>query len=339
MVSAAEPDFGSAVQELRLEFGPKLEVERLGPDVGVIRAASPDVSEVAAACQKRPLVFVRHLTVELARIARADARSPAGVASAVRSALESTRAPVKLALQSWNSGPGWTGYSSGELSVYLADDLAKRGYSVSRAHEETVLSCCVSPAGVSVGLNRAGTSLSDWPGGRVRLSAGKEQVSRAEFKLEELFQAFPVPLPAQGHVLDLGASPGGWTRILRQRGLTAWAVDPAELDPRIAADPGVHHIRTTAGDFLRSSNQRFDAAVNDMRMDPVASCQVMLELAGRLNARSLAVITLKTGAHRPLETVRRCLKVLSAKYEVLHARQLHHNRREVTVVARCAAAP
>ena len=36
-----------------------------------------------------------------------------------------------------------------------------------------------------VGLNRLEDSLSDWPGGRMRLARGEERVSRSEFKLEE----------------------------------------------------------------------------------------------------------------------------------------------------------
>jgi 23S rRNA (cytidine2498-2'-O)-methyltransferase len=116
--------------------------------------------------------------------------------------------------------------------------------------------------------------------------------------------------------------------------MTVWAVDPGDLDPRIAVDPDVHHARTTAAEFFRSSEMRFDLAVNDMRMDPELSCRVMLDAASRLPAGALAIVTLKTGTHRPVETVQQCLKLLGRAYETVYARQLHHNRREVTVVAR-----
>jgi 23S rRNA (cytidine2498-2'-O)-methyltransferase len=71
-----------------------------------------------------------------------------------------------------------------------------------------------------------------------------------------------------------------------------------------------------------------------MRMDPVMTCQVMLDVAERLRPGALAVVTLKVGSRRPVETVRRCLALLRRRYAVVHARQLHHNRHEVTVVAR-----
>lgn len=332
--SVADESFGSAVQELRDEFSRTLEVERIGPDVGVLATTMPTVGDVADACRHRPLVFIRHLTVELARVARPEATDLGAVADAARSALAGNPVGAELAVQSWVSGPAKMGYGSGELSSRLTQDLSIHGFAVSRAGQRHTLSCCITPDGVSIGLNRTEDSLSDWPGGRVRLLRDDAQVSRSEFKLEELFKTFPIRLPAEGRAVDLGASPGGWTRILRRLGLRVWSVDPAALDPRIASEPGVHHVRTTAGEFFRSSTMRFDLAVNDMRMSPVLSCQVMLDAAPHLRPGAFAIVTLKTGTQRPVETVRRCLRLLGRAYEVAHARQLHHNRQEVTVVAR-----
>jgi 23S rRNA (cytidine2498-2'-O)-methyltransferase len=337
MFSVAEESFGLAVRELRDEFGKRLDVERMGPDVGVIATRTPEVGEVAAACAQRPLVFIRHLTVELARVPPAEATSIDAVVDVARSVVVGSLVGAKLAVQTWVSGAANVGYGSGELFGHLAQDLGKHGLSVSRAGEQHVLSCCIAPRGVSVGLNRAEESLSDWPGGRVRLSRDQAQVSRAEFKLEELLQVFRLRLPAEGCAVDLGASPGGWTRILRQRGMTVWAVDPGDLDRRIAADAGVQHARTTAGEFFRSSGMRFDLAVNDMRMDPMMSCEAMLDAAAHLRPGALAIVTLKLGTRRPVESVHRCLELLGRAYEVVHARQLHHNRHEVTVVARRGA--
>ena len=340
MFSVAEQSFGSAVRELRAEYGPKLHVERVAPDLGVIAAATPKVSEVAVACTSRPLVFIRHLTVEMARVARPEAADLAAVALAARSILAGNAVGAALAVQTWVSGSGAMGYGygSGELFGHLAQDLTAHGFSVSRAGQQHVLSCCITVNGVSVGLNRRADSLCDWPGGRVRLSRDDTQVSRAEFKLEELFQTFALRLPSRGRAVDLGASPGGWTRILRQHGLEVWAVDPGDLDARVAADRRVHHVRSTAGEFFRSCGTRFDLAVNDMKMDPMMSCQVMLTAAPHLRPGALAILTLKTGTYRPVETVHRCLTLLGRSYQVVHARQLHHNRQEVTVVGRRRAA-
>jgi 23S rRNA (cytidine2498-2'-O)-methyltransferase len=241
-----------------------------------------------------------------------------------------------LAVQAWVSGTPRIGYRSGELAQAVSRELAEAGFRVSRAGEPLVLSLCVTPHGVVLGLNATDDSLADWPGGRLRLARDRDQVSRAEFKLEELFHTFPVDLPGGGRALDLGASPGGWTRILRRHGLQVWAVDPGDLHPLLARDPKVHHERTTAGEFLRHTGIRFDLVVNDMRMDPLRSAEVMLDAASRTRKGGLAIVTLKTGTRHPVETVEtvdRCRALLERAYRIVFARQLQHNRHEVTVVA------
>ena len=125
---------------------------------------------------------------------------------------------------------------------------------------------------------------------------------------------------------------------MRERGLTVWAVDPGDLEGPVASDPGVHYARTTAGPFLAQNKTTFDVIVNDMRIMPELSCEVMLQAASHVKAGSLGVMTLKLSLTQPVKTVQRCLGILERAYEVLHVRQLFHNRQEVTVVLRHAQA-
>jgi 23S rRNA (cytidine2498-2'-O)-methyltransferase len=334
MFSAAADSMGCAVRELRDEFGPQVKVENLGPDVAVLRTEHPSVTEVAEACRRGAVVFVRHLSTEVARVGHQEQRDLEAVTAAARRVVERQPGIRRLAVQVWVSGAPRLPFRAGEVYHRLCEQLGQDGVVVSGSGEELVLSCCLTPRGASIGLNPAALSLADWPGGRVRLARGEGRVSRSEFKLEELLQVFPVDLPRGGDALDLGASPGGWTHVLRLRGLRVWAVDPGDLHPRLAADPLVRHVRTTAGEFLRATTASFAVVVNDMRMDPLVSAQTMLDAARRLRPDGLAVLTLKTGTHQPVQTVRDCLAVLKRAYRIDHVRQLHHNRHEVTVVAR-----
>jgi len=336
MFSAAADSIGCAVRELRDAFGPHVKVENLGPDLGVLRGPQPDVTAVAEACRRGAVVFVRHLSAEIARVGRDEARDLEAVTAAARGVVEQRPDIRRLAVQAWVSGAPGLGYRAGDVYHRLSEELGERGVVVSGSGEDLVLSCCLTPRGASIGLNQADLSLVDWPGGRVRLSRGEARISRSEFKLEELLQVFPVDLPPGGDALDLGASPGGWTHVLRTHGLRVWAVDPGDLDPRLAADPQVHHVRTTAGEFLRTTSRSFGVLVNDMRMDPITSAQTMVDAARRLQGGGLAVLTLKTGTHQPVRTMRESLAVLGRGYRIDHVRQLHHNRHEVTVVARRA---
>jgi len=332
--STAEESFSFAVRELRNAFGSSLRTERVGPTLGAILDPEPSAHAVATAIAEEPLVFIRHLTVEVGRIGREEAADIDVVARAGTRAVVDAGVTGAVAVQAWTTGSPNLGYRAGELFRRLAGELGAAGFRVASAGEEHVLSCCIMPAGVVLGLNRTADSLVDWPGGRVRLTRTDEQVSRAEFKLEELSHVTSVRLPMSGRALDLGAAPGGWSRILRRRGLSVWAVDPADLDPRLASDPEVRHVRTTAGEFLRATDERFDLVVNDMRMDPLLSCRLMGDAAAVLRAGALAVVTLKLGSGQPIRIVRQCLDELAWHYAIEFARQLHHNRHEVTVVAR-----
>lgn len=64
--------------------------------------------------------------------------------------------------------------------------------------------------------------------------------SRAYLKLwETLLRIGRRPRPGD-RVIDLGASPGGWTWLLSELGAEVIAVDKAPLDAAVAARPGVH---------------------------------------------------------------------------------------------------
>ncbi len=180
-----------------------------------------------------------------------------------------------------------------------------------------------------LGLSLASHNISDWAGGVRRFRREKDQISRAEFKLLEAFEAFHIELPSGGVALDLGAAPGGWTRVLRQKGQYVTAVDPARLHPRLAADRGVRHKRMSAEAYLREGPDTYDLLVNDMRMDAVPSARLTNAFADHLYSHAEALLTLKLGqSARHLDPA---CAVLRERFSILHMRQLFHNRNEVTI--------
>ncbi len=331
--SADETFLQAASDELRDAF-PDAQVVPVGPDVASIEAEGLAIAEVAATCRTRPVIFVRHLFREVGFIPRARVTDLGSVAAeAVDVWLQLPVAP-SVSLHVWASGTVEVPFRTDGLWRALVERLGEQGIRGSRSGPDQILSACVVPDGIILGLNGVANALTDWPGGRVRLAKPKGQISRSEFKLEELFRTTDLPIPTAGTAIDLGAAPGGWTRILRLRGLSVWAVDPADLDPRIRRDPEVHHIRTTAGPFLAQTDLQADLVVNDMRMTVDLSVGVMLDAARCLKPDGVMIQTLKLSPHGALRVVRNALATLGQRYEVLFARQLHHNRNEVTVVAR-----
>jgi 23S rRNA (cytidine2498-2'-O)-methyltransferase len=187
------------------------------------------------------------------------------------------------------------------------------------------------------GLSTPSQNLSDWAGGARRFAREEGQVSRSEFKLLEAFEVFDIKLPQRGVALDLGASPGGWTRVLRQRDQYVTAVDPGALDERITADPGVRHKRMTAEAYLHDEPDQFDVIVNDMRMDGRDSARLMVAYARLLYPHGAAVMTLKLPEARRMPILEHALAVLRSAYTVAGARQLFHNRSEITLYLRPTA--
>lgn len=180
-----------------------------------------------------------------------------------------------------------------------------------------------------LGLSLASHNISDWAGGVRRFRREKDQISRAEFKLLEAIEAFHIELPSGGVALDLGAAPGGWTRVLRQKGQYVTAVDPAMLHPRLSADRGVRHKRMSAEAYLREGPDTYDLLVNDMRMDAVPSARLTNAFADFLYPHAEALLTLKMGqSARQLDPA---CALLRERYDILHMRQLFHNRNEVTI--------
>ncbi len=189
-----------------------------------------------------------------------------------------------------------------------------------------------------IGLSHATQNLSDWAGGMRRFSREEGRISRSEFKLLEAIELFGIVLPERGTALDLGAAPGGWTRVLRQLGQYVTAVDPGSLDPRLDSEKAVRHRRMTAQEFLREEPDRFDIIVNDMRMDAADSARLMVNFASRLYRHGVAVMTVKLPEGEDAQSTRArvdaTLDTLRSAYTVIGARQLFHNRSEITVALR-----
>ncbi len=182
-----------------------------------------------------------------------------------------------------------------------------------------------------LGLSPTLYNLSDWAGGQRRFRRDADQISRAEFKLLEALDIFGVELPPRGVALDLGAAPGGWTRVLRGRDQFVTAVDPGALDPRLAADPRVRHLRLTAEEYLARDPDEFDLIVNDMRKDACDAAQLMVDYAPQLYPHGAVITTLKLASDDRRETIDDAFAILRRAYDIAGARQLFHNRSEITL--------
>ncbi|MGH2559452.1 MAG: SAM-dependent methyltransferase, partial [Thermomicrobiales bacterium] len=119
--STSEPYFPAAKQELLAAFE-GARVERLGPEVGCLEAEDLDIAAVVEACQGRPVVFVRHLMREVARIHFDNVSDHLdAVATAIQRHVEDAPVNDEPALQVWTTGQVPGNLRADELRMRLAD--------------------------------------------------------------------------------------------------------------------------------------------------------------------------------------------------------------------------
>jgi 23S rRNA (cytidine2498-2'-O)-methyltransferase len=286
---------------------------------------------LAAAFRRKPPVFVRHICP--VQTSRPLARSPSdlsGLDQAVENLIPLLEWEQSFSVQTRLLGGGGWPYQRFDVNQRLAAKLQSAGVSLEVSRPQQVLSVVCTTTHAYVGLSAAADNLSDWAGGERRFKREAGQVSRAEFKLLEAIELFRVVFPGGGAALDLGAAPGGWTRLLRTHGMRVVAVDPAELHPSVASDPGVLHLRQSAQKYLPAGRE-FDIILNDMRLDALDSARLMLLAAGSLKRSGTALVTLKLPGRGTAQAAARSLDLLSQAYWITGARQLFHNRSEITV--------
>lgn len=332
--SADEDFLATAADELRPHF-PDAWMEPLGPDIAVFEDEGVSIATLAETIRGQMLVFPRHLFRGVAEIPLEDAQDLGALGDIALDAWQQLPLPPRVSLQVWQSGEVNLSYRNDQLWRRLASALNDIDIEVSRGGASHILSACQVEEGIIFGSNGVANALSDWPGGRVQLAKPKGQISRSEFKLEEIIRTSLAELPTSGTALDLGAAPGGWTRILLSRGLKVWAVDSGQLDRRLEGKPGLTFVPSLAGPFLAENTQQFDLVVNDMRMEPAVSANVMNSAAKFVPSGGMGVMSIKIPAESSaLRVIDDCLRVLRREWKVETVRQLFHNRHEVTAILR-----
>lgn len=195
---------------------------------------------------------------------------------------------------------------------------------------DAVVSIYVTTTKLYAGISRPEDNLSDWSGGAVRFQREEDQISRAKFKLLEAEQKFGLDFSAYRNGLDIGAAPGGWTSFLLERGLRVTAIDPAEMHPNLKQNPMLTIHKKNAGD-VKLRDEEFDVLVCDMSWSPRQMGRLVSELLYALKSGGTAIITVKLMHKKPFQTVRELVQDLAPTLTLVKAKQLFHNREELTM--------
>lgn len=178
------------------------------------------------------------------------------------------------------------------------------------------------------------------PMGILRMKMPYEAPSRSVLKLAEAFEVFlseddKSHWIKQGmHAVDLGAAPGGWTWHLVQLGMQVVAVDNGPLKGVVAEHPSVKHLRQDG--FRYRPKHTVDWLVCDMVEQPGRVAALVSDWVAS-GATNRAIFNLKLPMKKRVEALAEALAGIRVvldkkgfKYR-LQAKQLYHDREEVTV--------
>lgn len=181
-----------------------------------------------------------------------------------------------------------------------------------------------------------------WPLGIPRLKLLPEAPSRSALKLEEAFLAL-LTADEREHLLrpgmtaaDLGAAPGGWTWVLTRQHLRVTSVDNGPLRQHVLDTGLVEHLR--ADGFHWHPAKPLDWMVCDMVEQPAKVAARMAKWFAEGWCRH-AVFNLKLPMKKRWQETRLCLELFeeqAGKPLTVRAKQLYHDREEITVFATLA---
>lgn len=178
-----------------------------------------------------------------------------------------------------------------------------------------------------------------WPLGIPRLKLLPDAPSRSALKLEEgllvlLDAGERERLLRPGmRAADLGAAPGGWTWVLARQNLQVTAVDNGPLRQHVIDTGLVQHLR--ADGFSWHPAKPLDWMVCDMVEQPSRVAARMAEWFREGWCRH-AIFNLKLPMKKRWQETRQCLERFEAEAGgplTVRARQLYHDREEITVFA------
>lgn len=292
--------------------------------------------EAAKGFREHRIIFVRHIChATLAIETTEDENFMEQIKEAVLSLAKEMPKDQCLSVQTRISARKRLAFGKGAVNVAISDMLEATGYNIEVKNPQQVISIIIGEEKTYIGFSNVVDNLSNWAGGECKYRREDMTISRAEYKLMEAIEVFDLDIEGFENGIDLGAAPGGWTKVLAEYYMDVIAVDPAKLDERVLKMKGVKHYKGLAQDFVKTvegQNKYFDIIVNDMKMDVRESVDLMVMLSDYLSKKGVCVLTLKLPKKKQQKIVKSAMARLEENFEIAGARQLHHNRSEITVI-------
>jgi len=311
---------------------------RARPDSGfaLFQAHQDDMgADLAKHVEFRRLVFARQLirAGELITLPEGDRVTPI-VASA--RGLGKRFAALHVEMPDTNDGKALTSLTK-PLMPHLEKALRNAGIVFDDAGAEDRLHVFfIGGRACHVGVASVANS-SPWPMGIARLRMPAAAPSRSTLKLAEAIGEFldekerAKRLAPGTTAIDLGASPGGWTWQLVQRGMMVTAVDNGPMDAKLLDSGQVKHRREDG--FHYQPADPVDWMVCDMVESPSRVAKLVARWVAEGWCRE-SIFNLKLPMKKRWEEMLRCREIIDEALGgggyFLRLKHLYHDREEIT---------
>ncbi|QDU90050.1 putative 23S rRNA ribose 2'-O-ribose methyltransferase [Pirellulimonas nuda] len=325
---------------------------------GLVTFKLPEPTTIEAFAAPR-LVFARTLGLSAAQVkpesgATSSSRPTVGESlDPMTQALWETPGLRELAqaattLHVWTRDPGVPGdrgYEPGQTDT----DLETRQAILDSAPEGNTLGRGLQTGGVVmdvirmapgwwwVGCHRAAARYERWPGGTPPLDTPEAMISRAYLKIAEALRWSALPAEAGDQWVELGASPGGASQALLDRGMKVIGVDPAVVDPSLEENPNFRHLRRRVMDAPRRDFIGCRWLAADLNVAPRYTLDAVEALVARPDSTIRGMLlTLKLADWElaaPEKLSEYAQRVQGWGFRDVRFRQLAHNRQELCMAA------
>ena len=170
--------------------------------------------------------------------------------------------------------------------------------------------------------------------GQQRMFMDQEAPARSFLKLEEAFRIFGREPQKNNTVVDLGASPGGWSYSALKRGASVVAVDNGPLREPVRSHKKIKHLKIDALTYEPAGPKSVDWLLCDILENPFTIFDLLHHWATQRWCRYF-VINFKVGRMDPIPLIRDIHDPEGKIFPYckrLVVRQLYHDREEITLI-------
>ncbi len=318
-----------ALDELRLLDKGLKAVGNLGNGMIVLEPALDKHEFNRIVVQNKP-VFVRHINTVDYIISTNGEVAPRDIIQTIDSYDSQILKGFKVAVQIRKANAALIN-SPLEIKRFIDEYISEKYCAVPVIKEpDKVISILAANDKCYIGISDVSSNLSSWSGGMIHYKKDDNDISRAKFKLMEAIYVFDINMTVIGSALDLGAAPGGWTSVLLDYGIAVTAVDTGDMDQRLLENENLSFIKGNVSD-VKLSSCSFDMLTSDISWNPINTAKMAVECSDALKADGIAVVTVKLMNSKIGRTIKGVKNIYSEKFDILGAKQLFHNRDEITL--------